>query len=68
MGVTIRCKKAGKDMDMGGGGFNRLRNQVAKLVGEPFASHYLKLDNTFHLYGDERIYCVEVKSQNEEEK
>lgn len=53
MGITVRCKKTGTDMDMCSG-FNRLRNQVARLVGEPFASHYLELDDTFHLYGHER--------------
>lgn len=40
MGVTISCKKTGRSIDMGYFGFNNLRNRVAKLVGEPFASHY----------------------------
>ena len=44
MGVTIKCKKTGRDIDLGYGGFARLRNKVAELMGEPFYSHYMKLD------------------------
>lgn len=44
MGVSIWCKKTHRSIDMGYGGFNRLRNKVADLVGEPWASHYHKLD------------------------
>lgn len=44
MGVTIKCKKTGRDIDMGYFGFTRLRNKVAALMGEPFYSHYMKLD------------------------
>lgn len=50
MGVTIACKK-GPDrhaIDMGAGGFLRLRRKVSDLVGEPWASHYRKLtDGSF---------------------
>lgn len=46
MGVTISCKKTGNDIDLGYGGFNRFRNKVAKLVGNPFSDHYLELDKT----------------------
>lgn len=45
MGVTIKCKKTARNIDLGYGGFNNLRNKVAELVGEPFASHYLVLSN-----------------------
>lgn len=44
MGVTLQCKKTGTFIDMAYGGFNRLRNKVAELAGEPFASHMKKLD------------------------
>lgn len=44
MGVTVRCKK-GKAIDLSYSGFNRLRNKVAELVGNPFYDHYLELDN-----------------------
>lgn len=44
MGVTLQCKKTGTSIDMGYIGFNRLRNRVAVLAGEPFASHIKKLD------------------------
>lgn len=43
MGVTIKCKKTGRNIDLGYIGFMRLRNKVAALVGEPFYGHYKKL-------------------------
>ena len=43
MGVTIKCKKTGRDIDLGYSGFMRLRNKVAELMGGPFYSHYKKL-------------------------
>ena len=33
MGITISCKKTGRSIDIGYGGFNRLRNKVAELAG-----------------------------------
>lgn len=44
MGVTLQCKKTGTSIDMGYGGFGRLRDKVSELTGEPFASHMEKLD------------------------
>ena len=44
MGSSIWCKKTHRSIDMGYGGFNNLRNKVADLVGDPWASHYHKLD------------------------
>ena len=43
MGVTIKCKKTGRDIDLGCSGFMRLRKKVAELMGGPFYSHYKKL-------------------------
>ena len=43
MGLTIKCKKTGRGIDLGCGGFMRLRRKVAELTGEPFYSHYKKL-------------------------
>ena len=40
MGITIFCKKTGRSIDLGYGGFAVLRERVAKLAGEPFGSHY----------------------------
>lgn len=45
VGVTLICEYTKKNMDMGYGGFNRLRKKVAELAGEPFYSHYMKLDD-----------------------
>ena len=45
MGVTIKCKKTGREIDLGCGGFMNLRRKVAQLMGEPFYSHYEKLCN-----------------------
>lgn len=53
MGITISCKKTRKSIDIGYGGFLRLRNKVADLVGEPWASHYHKLDYA-PIIGDSR--------------
>lgn len=56
MGVTMECKKTGRSIDLGYGGFNNLRNRVAKLVGEPFSSHYLRLSDSgvMFLIGEHR--------------
>ena len=46
MGLTIRVKSSkatARPIDMGGGGFLRLRSRVAMLYGEPWASHYKTL-------------------------
>ena len=45
MGVTIKCKNTGREIDLGCGGFMNLRRKVAQLMGEPFYSHYEKLCN-----------------------
>ena len=31
MGVTVQCKKTGRSLDMGYGGFNRWRSKIAEL-------------------------------------
>jgi len=46
MGVTISCKKTGRSIDMGGGGFNNLRNRIAKLAGDEFGEHYAELSSS----------------------
>lgn len=43
MGITIKCRKTGRSIDMGCGGFSNLRNKVADLVGGAFGSHYMLL-------------------------
>lgn len=53
MGISIWCKKTRRSIDMGYGGFNNLRNKVADLVGDPWASHYHKLDYA-PIFGDAR--------------
>lgn len=50
MGVTLCCKKTGRSMDMGYGGFDRLRLKVGELVGEPFASHLAKLSTPKYMF------------------
>lgn len=40
MGLTIRCRKTGRSMDMGGGGFLRLRRKISELAGGPFVPIY----------------------------
>lgn len=44
MGLTLRAKKSpGKSIDLGAGGFLRLRQKASQLAGEPWASHYATL-------------------------
>lgn len=43
MGITIRCNKTKRSIDMGCGGFWRLRLKVAEQLGEPWFSHYATL-------------------------
>lgn len=45
MGVTIKCKKTGREMDVGYFGFFKLRTKVAELVGSEVGEHYKKLDD-----------------------
>lgn len=52
MGITISCKKTGRSIDIGYGGFNGLRNKVAELAGGPFAEHYISLNP----FGDEDYF------------
>lgn len=51
MGVTIKCKKTGREMDVGYFGFFKLRTKVAELVGSEVGEHYKKLDDilAYHL-------------------
>lgn len=42
MGITIDSKN--KSIDLGYGGFNRLRTKVAELANEDIFNHYKKLD------------------------
>ena len=52
MGVTINSKN--HSMDMGYGGFNRLRNKVAELTGKEIGEHYKNLDKGMFLNGTQR--------------
>ena len=52
MGLTVECKKTGRSIDVGYGGFCRLRNKVAELAGGPFAEHYKSLSP----FGDNEYY------------
>ena len=50
MGLTIYCKKTGHGIDMGYGGFSRLRDKIAELAGEPFGSHVKKLGQNPYMF------------------
>ena len=52
MGVTIESKNY--SIDMGCGGFNRLRVKVAGLTGKEIGEHYEELDKGMFLYGTQR--------------
>lgn len=57
MGVTIDSKNY--SIDLGYGGFSRLRNKVAELAGPDIYEHYKYLDNGVSLYGEERTKFFE---------
>ena len=42
MGVTIKCKKTEREMDVGYFGFFKLRAKVAELVDSEVGEHYKK--------------------------
>ena len=54
MGVTIKCKKTGREMDVGYFGFFKLRAKVAELVGSEVGEHYKKLDGIFDMSSPEK--------------
>lgn len=45
MGVSITCRKTGRTIDMGSGGFLRLRRKVSELQGGPFHAVYEEVCN-----------------------
>ena len=61
MGVSISCKKTGKSIDMGYGGFFNLRKKVAELAGGPFAEHYASLKT----FGNEEYFDAFNKRTSE---
>jgi len=52
MGVTIRSKN--NSIDMGYGGFSRLRGKIAELTGKEIGEHYKDLDKGMFLSGLEK--------------
>ena len=66
MGLTISCKKTGRSIDMGYFGFANLRRRVAKLAGEPFASHYDGLDHAPFLGEARKTYFEEFDRRTED--
>ena len=54
MGVTIMCKKTGRQMDMGYFAFDRLRTKVAELADPDIGARYRKLNDILRLSGPER--------------
>lgn len=49
MGVAIKCRKSGHTIDMGSGGFFRLRKKVAELTNSELGQHYALL--TQNMFG-----------------
>lgn len=51
MGLTLCCKKSNQSIDLGMGGFLRLRRTVADLCGEEVSMHYrLMLDSLYRCF------------------
>ena len=45
MGVTVKCKKTGRSLDMGYFGFKRWRYKIAELYGGEWWEHYKTLND-----------------------
>ncbi len=54
MGLTIKCKKTGREMDVSYSGFFRLRKKVAELVSQEVGKHYQELDEIFRITSSEK--------------
>lgn len=54
MGLTIKCKKTGREMDVSYSGFSRLRKKVAELVSPEVGKHYQALDKIFRMDSSEK--------------
>ncbi|NFP06062.1 hypothetical protein FDC57_18555 [Clostridium botulinum] len=52
MGVSIVSKN--KAIDLGYGGFNRLRTKVSELINSEIAKHYKELEQSSFLFGEKR--------------
>lgn len=64
MGLTIKCKKTGREMDVSYSGFFRLRKKVAELVSQEVGKHYQELDEIFRITSSEKESAL--KSYNDE--
>lgn len=56
--MTLKCKKTGRDMDMGYIGFDRLRTKVADLMGSDVGVHYRELNKIDNLPIEERRKAI----------
>lgn len=63
MGVTIRCKKTGRSIDLGYGGFANPREKVAELCGDPWASHYAQLGHAPYLGQEAKAFYKEFDNE-----
>lgn len=59
MGVTIKCKKTRREMDLGYFGFFELRAKIAELVSPEVGEHYKKLDDIFDIPSPEKERALE---------
>jgi hypothetical protein len=64
MGVTIKCKKTGREMDVGYFGFHKLRAKIAELVSPKVGKHYQMYDGIFSMTSPAKEHAL--KSYNDE--
>lgn len=64
MGVTIECKKTGREMDVGYFGFHKLRAKIAELVSPKVGKHYQMYDGIFSMTSPAKEHAL--KSYNDE--
>lgn len=70
MGLTLRCRRSGRCLDLSSGGFLRLRRAVSDRIGEPWSSHYRTLtdgrhnkdDAWFQAFDQKTVEMIEKKS------
>ena len=60
MGVTIRCQRTGRDIDLPYSSFERLRQLIANRMSPEFGRHYAKLED---YYSGLRFLSAEEQKQ-----
>ena len=66
MGVTIKCKKTGREMDVGYFGFHKLRAKIAELVSPKVGKHYQMYDGIFSMTSPAKEHALKSHADETE--